>query len=188
MTNRDDVVETIRSGDPDAVNALVDDLEDAKPANRLQYFEDCFDALVDAYDAGDGYQRQSIVRVLDALKPAFSVSRTRDEADEMESSDHPDREAVLDRAAAFHLAALRDDDGRVRIAARRALKQLCVGFHHLGDDEAIDAVVAELDGMLDEIDDERARHVEEAREDVTYFRRSFPPDLFDAVGDALEES
>lgn len=92
------------------------------------------------------------------------------------------------RAAAFHLAGLRDDDIRVRIAARRALEQLCVGFHHLGDDKALDTVIAELDGMLLEIDDERANHVEEAREEVTFFRRSVPPDLFDEVGDALEES
>lgn len=88
--------------------------------------------------------------------------------------------------AAVSLAALRGD-GRVRIAARRGLEQRCVSYHHPGADVAVDAVVAEFDRPLDEIDDECAEHVEQAREELTFFHRSIPPWLFDNVHDALDD-
>jgi len=74
----------LESGDPDRVNAVVDDIKDMDLGERIDLFDVCFDELTEMYAAADdGYVRQSVVRVASVLKchsnPAsrqFRVYRT----------------------------------------------------------------------------------------------------------------
>lgn len=105
-------------------------------AERTTIFDDAFEMCLDLYDDGDGYQRQSVVRfVRELLSRQQLLAIFKDEPDE----DLPahftldDMENHIARLEAFYLAALDDDDGRVRLAAVRGLKHLSVAYQIGGE-------------------------------------------------------
>ena len=68
---------------------------------------------------------------------------------------------AIDRAATIYVAALTDEDGRVRNAAVRGLDSLCTGCRLTGDRETRDRIVADLDALS--VPEECKDHVEKAK-------------------------
>jgi len=169
----DDFADALESGESDRVNAAIDDVEDMGLDERAQLFETCFDDLTAIYaDSDDGYVRQSVVRFLEALGPglvaAFAV-------DDRERSTDLDRETVrrqADASSGFFLEAMTDTDGRVRNAAKRALKDVFRTYDALDDEETITALSAELESMAEEYTGKRREHLLDAREDAEFAKRS----------------
>jgi HEAT repeat protein len=115
----DEVFDTVESGDPDRVNDAIDRIGDLDPEARLELFESGVDDPVAIYEGSeDGYVRQSVVRAVDEFSPGMVLGvRVADEDGEV-----GDVRAHLDTAGGFLVEAIQDEDGRVRQAAKRALK------------------------------------------------------------------
>ncbi len=164
----------LASGEPDQVNAAIEELEAIDAEERTELFDDAFEMCLDLYDRGDGYQRQSVVRfVRELLSPQQLLAIFKDEPDEA----HPahltldEVEAYIARLEAFYVAALNDDDGRVRQAAIKGLNHLSVAYQMGGDDERLDDLLETLAGLLAETTGKKHEHVERARDEVQLKRR-----------------
>lgn len=164
----------LASGDPDEVNRVIDELEETDAEKRTELFDDAFEMCLDLYDDGDGYQRQSVVRVVrELLSRQQLLAIFKDEPDEDlpahltldEMEDH------IDRLEAFYLAALDDDDGRVRQAAIKGLNHLSVAYQMGGDDDRLDDLLEALDDLLADTTGKKRDHVERARDKVQLQRR-----------------
>jgi hypothetical protein len=98
--------EAITSGDPDRVNAAIEEVREAETAERAHLFVSSVDEFTQYYSADDGYQRLSIVRF---LRQCY-VPHIPDEY----------RETFWDLLC----EAIVDEDGRVRKAAEKAIDKL----------------------------------------------------------------
>ena len=162
----------LSSGDADRVNRAIDTVDDMELEERAVLFDDRFGRCRDLYESDDGYQRQSVVCFAAALYPrlAFrSVGAARtDEAipgdwtlDEIATHRHRLRE--------FYLDALVDDDGRVRRAAAKGLKELAVAAEPIGAEDELRTMLAELETLAENHDDESVqKHINQARENVAF--------------------
>lgn len=57
------------SQDDDQVNRAWDEVEDMEFEERAALFDNCFEVCRGSYENGDGYQRQSVVRFVEARYP-----------------------------------------------------------------------------------------------------------------------
>lgn len=161
----------LESGESDRVNGVIDEIKDLGREERLQLLEICFDDLTDIYaDSDDGYVRQSVVRVVDSLWMgiAMVVAIENDSV----SISREDVRKWNDTFCGFLLEALTDDDGRVRNAAKRALKDCFRTYDSLEDRETIEALAVELDEMAAEYSGKQRKHLLEAKEDAEFFLQS----------------
>ena len=183
-------IEAVGSGDSDRVNAAIDALEDAEPADRPAFAEACFKGSVACYRDGDGYQRQSIVRFLDELyscavmKPA--LGRIGDPA---AAETGLDDETVDWRPFhEFYLDAIRDDGGRVRRAARKAIKNVCVSADMIDDEGVLEPLRSDLEALAaEETEEAKRKHIEEALSDVAFHTQPQGARLRGALEGALKE-
>ena len=105
-SSKAEFAEAITSGDPDRVNAAIEEVREAETAERAHLFVSSVDEFTQYYYADDGYQRRSVVRFLRQLY----VPHIPDEY----------RETFWDLLC----EAIVDDDGRVRKAAEKAIDKL----------------------------------------------------------------
>lgn len=63
-SSKAEFAEAITSGDPDRVNAAIEEVREAETAERAHLFVSSVDEFTQYYYADDGYQRLSIVRFL----------------------------------------------------------------------------------------------------------------------------
>lgn len=163
--SQESIVTAVESGDSEAVNELIDDLEALTIPEQLAVFEESFESLLDCMALQDGYSRQAAVRVVTTLDPGTGRMIVETAPDQFETVPGDERfTEAIDRAAALLVAALEDDDGRVRRAAIRGLNSLCVGCRLTGDREPIEQVIRDLDALS--VAEEKRDHVAEARENA----------------------
>ena len=162
--------EALTSGEPDEVNPAIETVEKMEPEARAELFDDAFEMCLDLYEDGDGYQRQSVVRFIRGLAPRrrlFAVIEQVDsEAELSEELIAGDTEEALDRLQAFYLAALEDDDGRVRRAAIKGLKSLTVAYQMAGIENRPDEILAEINEMMPDATGKKLKHLQQARHNV----------------------
>jgi hypothetical protein len=141
-------VSDLESGESDRVNEAVDAIKEMNLEERIELFEVCFDELTGIYDsAADGYVRQSTVRVAEQLTPGLSTIVALDNGDRSIVTDETDIRAQTDALYDFLLAAISDEDGRVRRSAKRGLKDVFRTYDALGDQGTIEALILELEEM-----------------------------------------
>lgn len=176
----------LASGDADQVNTAIDNIEEFSHEERAELFHDAFEMCLDLYEDDDGYQRQSVVRFLRELVPRRRLLKIVDQADsgdelsELLIAADPD---ALDKVQAFYLAALEDDDGRVRLAAIKGLKNLTVAYRMTGIETRLDGIIRHIDEMIADASGKKLEHLRRARRDAQLGKGSA---LRDIVSRALE--
>lgn len=164
----------LASGEPDQVNAAIEKLEGMDAEKRTELFDDAFEMCLDLYDEGDGYQRQSVVRFVRELlsrQQLLAIFKDEPDADLPAHLTLAEVEAHIERLEAFYVAALDDDDGRVRQAAIKGLKTLSTAYQMGGDDDRLDDLLETLDSLLAETTGKKREHVQRARDNVQLQRR-----------------
>jgi hypothetical protein len=169
------VAEALRSGESESVNSAIDEIKELEPDERIRLFEECFDIWMEIYEKGDGYQRQSVTRVVEAIDPGLGLAAyNSSDGERFPDEVSPDqlREAT-DQAEAFFLAALQDDDGRVRHSAKRGLKEICLGYDMIGEEQPIQSLADELADLAEQATGKTQDHIEDAHEQTVFYLR--PP-------------
>lgn len=168
-----DFATKLESGESNRVNDVIDEISDMSLDERIELFDVCFDEVAQMYeDADDGYVRQSLVRVADQLTPGIPTVVALDNEDRSIGADESAIRDQTDVLCGFLLDALTDDDGRVRQAAKRGLKDVFRTYDSLNDEETLEALVVELDEMEGEASDKQAKHLREAKEDARFSLQS----------------
>ena len=179
----------LESGDPDRVNAVVDDIKDMDLGERIDLFEVCFDELTEMYAAADdGYVRQSIVRAAERLIPGIPTVMALDNDDRSIGADEADVRDQTDALCGFLLEAITDDDGRVRQSAKRALKDVFRTYDSLDDEKTVEALAQELERMADEHSGKQRKHLLEANEDAEFALQSPLGRIIDEFHEEFGES
>ena len=162
----------LRSGDADRVNDVVEEIKDMDILERVELFEECFERLTKLYEThGDGYVRQSCIRVVEQLAPKFTAVVNL-QSPEVESPPAETISEQIDAACGFLLDALTDEDGRVRQSAKRALENTVRTYDALDDTAAIEALIDKLERMATNADGTQRKHLLEAKEDAKFFMQS----------------
>jgi hypothetical protein len=179
----------LESGESDRVNDVIDEIGDMSLDERIDLFDVCFNELAQMYDrADDGYVRQSIVRVADQLTPGIPTVMAIDNDDRSIRINEAELKHQTDTLCGFLLEALTDDDGRVRQAAKRGLKDVFRTYDALGDEETLEALVVELDEMAEEASGTQAKHLSEAKADVKFSFKSGIARIVDGFQEEFGES
>lgn len=114
-----------------------------------------------------------------------------DNDDRSIGTDKAELQEQTDALCGFLLEALTDDDGRVRQAAKRGLKDVFRTYDALDDEETIEALVIELDEMAGETSGTQAKHLREAKEEAKSLLQSSIARLVegfqDEFGDSLQK-
>ena len=185
----DETLNAVRSGDADRVNDAIDRVKDMDPDERARLLEVGFEEFVETYgDSGDGYVRQSVVRVAEASLSGLEITFMVDEEGRVGGDAVEEPEALLDASAGFLLEAVQDDDGRVRLAAQRALKDVFRSYDALDDDETLAALETELEELADEYEGSRRDHLREASDDAAFFRQSSGERLLGALQEMADRT
>lgn len=186
----DGVADAIRSDDPDQVNPILDDIGDLSPNDRLLLFKECFERCLDLYEESTGYQRQSVVRVVDAFKLPIGLAAfvTSDGAQFAADVTRHDLREGTERVEEFFLEALQDEDGRVRQAAQRGLDHVCTGYGMIGEEDSIRSIITELNGLADEYSGTAEKHIEETREQAAFYLQSGMDRLISGLQREIERS
>lgn len=164
---------SLKSGESDQVNEVIDDIKDMGLEKRIELFNVCFDELTEIYaGADDGYVRQSVVRVVERLVPGIPAVVALDNDDRLSGVDEADIRDQTDALCGFLLEAITDDDGRVRQSAKRALKDVFRTYDSLEDEETVEALASELERMADEYSETQRKHLLEAKEDAEFALQS----------------
>lgn len=152
----------VETGETEAVNDLINELKELDVDERLATFETAVDSLLHCMDLNDGYSRQAVIRIVSALDPATGRMVVETAPDRFDSTPDEQRFAdAIERAATIFVAALADEDGRVRNAAVRGLNSLCTGCRLTDDRKTLTRIVADIDALS--VPEECEKHVEEAK-------------------------
>lgn len=166
----DAIADTLATGDTDATNRAIDDLDDLDTATQYRLYDDLLDACRPVFeDADDGYVRQSVVRALREAYPMVELRLAGTDVDDVDGITLADTADQRERYVGFLLNALDDDDGRVRKAAADAFDLLGVGLGvaDLADEQ--DRIVDDLQTLATSQPDEKRKHTEQARQSVERF-------------------
>lgn len=180
----------LSSGDTARVNRSIDEVEDMDLEERAVLFNDCFELCRDLYEGDDGYQRQSVIRFAAALYPRLAI---RTVGADITDNALPGEWTLDDIAThrrqlrALYLEALVDDDGRVRRAAAKALKDLALSAEMIGADDELQTMVDELEALAAKHDDAPQKHIEEAYENVAFHAEKPGSLLPDGLQEALAQ-
>ncbi|SFK65927.1 hypothetical protein SAMN04487950_0439 [Halogranum rubrum] len=158
----------VDSGDSNQVNRAVDTVKGLDPRERATLLSACFESCRELYDVSDGYQRQSVVRFLDALNPRLHLGNAYGSV-EQRTLDTPIGDATSDYRDALvgvYLRAIQDDDGRVRLAASRGLSHLATEYEICGEDAHVEALYSSLDELAADYSGTHRKHLVEARDQV----------------------
>jgi hypothetical protein len=181
--------DALSSGDTERVNRAIDEVETMKLEERAALFDECFVLCRDRYEADDGYQRQSVIRFAASLYPRLAYrtigTDLTDEAlpgewtlDEIASH----RERLRD----LYLDALVDDDGRVRRAAAKAIKELALTAEMLGADNELQAMMEDLETLAADYNEAKQKHIDQASENVAFHAEKPFSLLPDGIREAVE--
>lgn len=182
--------EALSSGETERVNRAIDEVEDMKPADRAAMFDDCLDWCRDLFESDNGYQRQSVIRFAAALYPRLELQTVGAEsADEALPDDWALDEVATQRTRllGLYLMALVDDDGRVRRAAVKGLKQLAATLEMIEADDELQMMTDELERIADEHDGSKQKHLDQAYENVAFHAEGPGSLLPEGLRDALEQ-
>lgn len=180
----------LSSGDTERVNQAIDEVEDMDLEERAALFNDCFELCRDLYESDDGYQRQSVIRFAAALYPRLAI---RTVGADITDEALPDEWTLDDiathrsRLRDLYLAALVDDDGRVRRAAAKALKDVALSAEMIEADDELQTMVDELETLAAKHDDAPQKHIEEAYENVAFHAEKPGSLLPDGLQQALAQ-
>ena len=179
----------LESGEPDQVNRAIDEIKGMDIKKRIELFWVCFTELTNSYiAAGDGYVRQSVVRVTDQLVPGMVAIAALENEDKTLGASESDIREQTDEICGFLLEAVTDDDGRVRQSAKRALKDVFRTYDSLGDEETLEALAQELGRMAERHTGKQRKHLLEAKEDVEFTLQSPLGRLVDQLSAEFAES
>ncbi|WP_018256738.1 hypothetical protein [Halomicrobium katesii] len=158
--------EALASGDSDSVNEAIDEIEAVESALRVEQYGALFDACRPVYESDDGYVRQSVVRFLRDAYPMLELTIAASERERVDGYAIDDLRENRTRLVELLLDALGDDDGRVRRAAVDGFDTLGVAIDLAEIDAEKRVLLDELDDLADDLPEEKAKHVEEARQSV----------------------
>jgi len=156
--SKGEFIEEVTSGDPDRVNATLEEIREMELEERADLFVACFDDLVRLYEEGDGYQRLSIVRFLRDLSLPQLPAENRDKLWE------------------FYLEAIQDDDGRVRRSTGKGIHGFATQNQYRG--EEVEPLKADVERVAEEHSGEKRKHIEEVIQRLEW--------LFDETDTELE--
>lgn len=181
---------TLSSGDTDRVNRAIDTVENLELEERAVLFDACFERCRDLYESDDGYQRQSVVRFAAALYPRLAFRTVgADLTDEALPDNWTFNEIAAHRRRLreFYLDALIDDDGRVRRAAAKAIKELAVAAELIGADDELQTMLSKLETLAEDHDDEVIqKHIDQAYENIAFHAEKSGSLLPNALRDAID--
>jgi hypothetical protein len=182
----------LSSGDTERVNQAIDEVEDMDLEERAALFDDCFELCRDLYESDDGYHRQSVIRFAAALYPRLAI---RTVGADITDDALPDEWTLDDiathrsRLRDLYLAALVDDDGRVRRAAAKALKEVALSAEIIGASDELQTMVEELAALAAKHgDDAPQKHIEQASEYVAFHAEKHGSLLPDGLQDVLAQN
>lgn len=159
------------AGESDRANRVIDAVKARDIEERLELANEHFADLQGLYEtAEDGYVRESVIRVIEHLIPDIVAVVALQEGGRLSTDPESVRERT-DVMQDFLLMAITDDDGRVRQAARRALKNVSRTFDAFGDEEAIISLANELDEIADTAESDIRNHALEAKNSVLFFAK-----------------
>jgi hypothetical protein len=182
--------EALSSGETERVNRAIDEVEDMEPAARAAVFDECMDWCRDLSESDDGYQRQSVIRFATALYPRLELQTVGAEsADEALPGEWTLDEIAIQRTRllGLYLMALVDDDGRVRRAAVKGLKQLAVTLEMIEADDELQMMADELERIADEHDGSKQTHLDQAYENVAFHAAGSGSLLPEGLRDSLDQ-
>lgn len=188
-TTTDAFAAALASRDTDRVNRAIDTVEDMDLEERAALFDECFERCRELYESDDGYQRQSVVRFAAALYPRLAFRTVgADLTDEALPDDWTLDEITTHRRRLreFYLDALVDDDGRVRRAAAKALKELAVSAELIGADDELQTILTELETLAEDHDEAVQKHIDQAYENVAFHAEQPGSLLPDGLRDAIK--
>jgi len=167
----DAFADALSSGDSDQVNRVVDEVESMELEDRAALFDNCFDVCSEIYEDGDGYQRQSAIRFAAALYPRLAYRSVGAEfTDDVLPGAYTVKDTAThrDRLRELYLDALTDDDGRVRRAAAKAIKELALTAEMIGADDELQAMLENLESLATHQPESKTKHIEQAYENVAF--------------------
>ena len=180
-----DIVAAVESSDSDRVNDALEEIKSMDRDERVRLFDAGFEDLTEIYaESDDGYVRQSTVRITEQFVPGAAIEFLV--ADNPEMADQLSQQ--VDAICGFALEAIEDEDGRVRNSTKRALKDVYRSYDGLGDDETIEALVAELESMAEDAPDDRRKHLLETKEDAEFFLQPAGTRLVSGLERIMERS
>jgi len=186
---REAFADALSSGNTERVNRAIDKIEDTELEERAALFDECFEMCRELYEAEDGYQRQSVIRFAAGLYPRLAYRTVgADLTDEALPGKWTLDEIATHRKRlqGLYLDALRDDDGRVRRAAAKAIKELALTAEMLGADNELRSMMDDLEALAEECESSKRKHVEEAYENVAFHAEKPFSLLPDGLRDVLE--
>ena len=170
MTDQlDEFRAALESGTPDEVNSAIERLEKLEAEARAELFDAAFEMCLELYDDSDGYQRQSVVRFARELISRHHLLAIFTERVDEEVPEHltlAGREHQISRLEAFFVAALDDDDGRVRHAAVKGISNLSAAYQMGGDDGRLEELQETLESLLSETTGSKREHIEQVLSDL----------------------
>jgi len=180
----------LSSGGTERVNHAIGEVEDMDLKERATLFDDCFELCHNLYDSENGYQRQSVIRFAAALYPRLAIRTVgADITDEALPGEWAldDIATHRSRLRDLYLAALVDDDGRVRRAAAKALKDLALSAEMIEANDELQTMVDELEALTTKHDDATQKHIEQAYENVAFHAEKPGSLLPEGLRDVLEQ-
>lgn len=163
----------LESGDTDRVNEAIDAVGETDAVDRAAIYDDCFDRCLDLYDEGDGYQCQSVVRFLRDAYPMVELKTVGGDEAVFDEVPKETVDAQRERFVEFLLAALEDDDGRVRKAAAKGVKSVATTMKVAEYDAELEALESLLEDLAENVPEAHRKHVEQARQYIVRQRGPF---------------
>lgn len=164
--------DALSSGESDQVNRAVDEVKHMDLKDRAALFDDCFEVCRELYENGDdGYQRQSTIRFAAELYPRLAYRVVGTEfTDNALPGEYTVEETAThrNRLRELYLEAIVDDDGRVRRAAAKAFKELALTAEMIEADDELQTMLEELELLATHHPESKARHIEQAYENVAF--------------------
>jgi len=187
----DAFADALSSGDSDQVNRVVDEVESMDLEDRAALFDDCFEVCREIFEDGGGYQRQSAIRFAAALYPRLAYRSVGTEfTDDALPGAYTFEETAThrNRLRDLYLDALVDDDGRVRRAAAKAIKELALTAEMIGATDELQAMLENLKPLAAHEPESKANHIEQAYENVAFHADRSTSLLPDEAQDSVEQS
>jgi len=183
--------DALSSGESDQVNRAVDAVKNMDLEERAALFDDCFEVCRDLYESGDGYQRQSAIRFAAELYPRLAYRAVGGEfTDDALPGEYTVEETAMhrNRLRELYLEAIVDDDGRVRRAAAKAFKELALTAEMIEADDELEAMLEELESLAAHHPESKAKHIEQAYENVAFHAEKPASSLPEGLQDVAEQS
>ena len=163
--------EALWSGDTEQVNRAIGEVHEMELEEQAELFDEAFTICRELYADGDGYQRQAAIRFAAELYPKLAFRTVGSEfTDDALPGDHTTDETAShrERLRELYLDALTDDDGRVRRAAAKAIKDLALTAEIIEAKNELQRLVEELKSLKASHSDPERKHIYQAYKNVTF--------------------